>query len=366
MKLAVDLSCVALGDVAELTRIPLAILGKFVWAGRKFHITKDTIGQFLANFRKRTADVVIDYEHASAEPERAGGKPVPAAGWLKLIEDAPDDKGILWGLAEFTQRAREMIAAKEIKYISPEINFAARDKVSGGPQGATLAAIALTNRPFLDAMPEVRLSDTGWQILGRKDDVMKARKVTLAESGKQAIVFCGGEGEEEIQVEMDLGMAGLVKAPDVVHLSDITRTDDGRLDFSAIQTNGETLIAGEVFQAMQAQAALEDAVKAGKILPAQRKHYEAMALSDLAGFRELVGTMKPQVDLSEHGTGAGGGELKGDLAKVDSRLTELTKMLLSEKKDLTYGQAFKLILRENPELATERARLMKSPAVSEE
>lgn len=95
--------------VGRLKRIPLALVGRFVKAGRKFSITRDTLAQIVKNFRKRPADTVIDYEHASEHPEDAAGGPVIAAGWIQAIDDAPDANGVLWGHAEFTPRAETFI-----------------------------------------------------------------------------------------------------------------------------------------------------------------------------------------------------------------------------------------------------------------
>lgn len=355
MRFVVDLSSVQLGDVSKLTRIPLAMLGRWVKGNQKFAITRETVKALVENLRKRKADVVIDYEHASEFPELAKGGPVPAAGWLKQVEDGPDDRGVLWGLAELTQRAREMIERAEYKYISPAIHWGARDKVSGEPQGATLTSVALVNRPFLDAMPSVQLSEAGGQIL--EDEVsMKATTLRLAEGENQGkvIVTCGECGKET--------SAEALKAPEpkVVRLSDVKRADDGRFDFRAVQAEGETLVAGEVLHAMNVQTELDAAVKEGKILPAQRKHYETLALSDLDGFRELVKSMKPQVELSERGFAGGtDGTGGGDLQKLDKQLSQLAREKMQADKDLTYGQAFKTVLSERPDLKKWRAELMR-------
>jgi phage I-like protein len=55
-----------------------------------------------------------------------------------------------------------MIAAGEYKYISPVIDWGTRDRATGQVQGATLTSAALTNRPVLDHMPAIQLSDAGW------------------------------------------------------------------------------------------------------------------------------------------------------------------------------------------------------------
>src|ERR1022692_2558134 len=153
---------VRLGSVTDaLKRIPLAVLGNFQKGLQKFQITRQTLSDIVSNFRKRGADTVIDYEHASAFPELAGGQPIPAAGWISALDDGPDADGILWGSAKFTPRAVQMLRDDETRYLSPEIDWTARDKRSGKPQGATLLSAALTLRPFLDGMPAVALSD--WQ-----------------------------------------------------------------------------------------------------------------------------------------------------------------------------------------------------------
>src|SRR5438045_328868 len=85
-----------------LTRVPLTKLGRYTKreGGRfiKFAITRQAMSEAVANFRKTPMDVVIDYEHASMTPEIAAGGLVPAAGWLKSIDDGPDVDGVLWGM----------------------------------------------------------------------------------------------------------------------------------------------------------------------------------------------------------------------------------------------------------------------------
>ena len=160
----------ALGELSEgLIRIPLMKLGRFRKANQVIPLTRQLMSEVVTNFRKRKArgvdntagDVVVDYEHASEDPAVAMGGIVPAAGWLREVEDAPDANGILWGLIELTGKARAAVAAKELRYTSPFIQEM-KDKVTGEPQGATLTSVALTNKPFQEWLPAIALSD-GWQ-----------------------------------------------------------------------------------------------------------------------------------------------------------------------------------------------------------
>jgi hypothetical protein len=154
----------ALSDLrGKLARIPLATLGTWYKGARKFSITLQDLSDAVRNFRKRKADLVVDYEHASENPEVAAGGAIPAAGWLKSVDDGPDDKGILWGQAELTDDTLALVKAKKLKYVSPFLDWTQRDRANGQPQGLTFTSIALTNRPFLDAMPAIALSEAGWE-----------------------------------------------------------------------------------------------------------------------------------------------------------------------------------------------------------
>jgi phage I-like protein len=355
-RFVIDLSTIVFSEGETLTRIPLAVLGTFVKGKVKFSVTKQIMAEIIRNFAKRgTGEVVIDYEHAAEQPEVAAGGPVPASGWLKAIDDGPDKNGILWGQAEFTEKARQLIAAKEYKYISPAINFGARDKQTGEQQGATITSVALVNRPFFENLPAVQLSD-GWALANEREQQqieevpgMAQTKIMAADAG-QYKVTCGECGKETM---VPAGfMPGAQKK---VALSDVTRDKEGRLNFSEIETGENVVIAGEVFHAMQVQGELDEAVKSGKILPAQRRHFEKLALSDLPAFREIVKSMKPQLSLSEHGL-AGGEETGLDQIEqtIDTKVHETMK-----SANLGYGAALKIVASENGDLFRRRVELRK-------
>jgi hypothetical protein len=147
---------------SKLRRIPVVMICKGYKGKLQFGVTREDMAQIVRNFRARgTGEVVIDYDH-STEYAAGSGDAVPAAGWLKRIDDTPDAAGVLWGEAEFTERAAKMLAAREYKYFSPVIVWGARSKDDGEPQGTTLTSIALTNSPLLERLPAFTMSDAGW------------------------------------------------------------------------------------------------------------------------------------------------------------------------------------------------------------
>jgi hypothetical protein len=146
---------------AAVSRLPIAQLGVRYKGKQKIEITRPMLAEVVANFRKRdTGEVPIDYDH-SIEMAAGSGDPVPAAGWIKSLDDRPDGQGILWGTVQWTPKAARMIAAGEYKYVSPVIDPTVRDNKTGNPQGWTLTSAALTNQPVLQGMPPLVLSARG-------------------------------------------------------------------------------------------------------------------------------------------------------------------------------------------------------------
>jgi hypothetical protein len=185
-----------------LARIPIAITGKWVRDGNDFSITLADLEEIVRNFNgRRNGEINVDYDHASEMPEVGAGGPVPSAGRIVELEEPrllgtphppsyagrqsitwgrdplPGGEGgersetgegsrwILYGSYDPTPRARKLIESREYRYISPAINWAGRDKRTGKMTGTTLTSVALTNRPFLEELPQIRLSDPAYQLV---------------------------------------------------------------------------------------------------------------------------------------------------------------------------------------------------------
>lgn len=82
--------------------------------GREFDLPDPAV--LVLDFQDRGVDLVIDYEHQNDIPAAKLKGPIPAAGWIKEL--AADETG-LWGRVEWTTTARDMIARKEYRYLSP-------------------------------------------------------------------------------------------------------------------------------------------------------------------------------------------------------------------------------------------------------
>jgi len=150
---------IVLNDTSPVTsRIQLFRIGTFYHPHYgKFTITEDTIKNMIRNFNvsrpQSPTEMVVDYDHLSIENnEPMAGR---AAGWVKAVSDG----GALFASVEWTNEAAEFIRNKQFRFISPEWHMNYPDKESTKTLGPTLISVALTNRPFIEGMQPVVLSD---------------------------------------------------------------------------------------------------------------------------------------------------------------------------------------------------------------
>lgn len=145
----------------------------------KFTITVADLENMLANFTskrpKAPTEMVVDFEHMSvADPPVVA----PAAGWVKGLKVEGE---ALFATVEWTEDAADKIRKKEYRFISPEFSLNYRDKESGKSIGATLVAVALTNRPFLEGMLPVVLSEELAEVLTLSETTLEGINALVSE-----------------------------------------------------------------------------------------------------------------------------------------------------------------------------------------
>jgi phage I-like protein len=415
----------AAGNGPGKVRIPLAVTGTWVRGTNKFSITPDDLESIVHNFRERqNGEINVDYDHASEMPEVAAGGPIPSAGRIVGI-DSPEKLGanselrianresdsrlatrhsrsILWGWFEPTERARALVKNREYRYISPAIDWGAKNKRTGKPQGATLTSVALTNRPFLEEMPQIRLSDPGYRLVeeeARSQELEVRRKMSAAD-GHSSLPARGGEngdGERSkipdsrfktggSMKKVQLSVAdGKIKVnhPDLADeyyadpedaanalaalqspaLRDGTAAapDTGTNEvpmaqaasvLSEAEAQGKSIPAVEVFRARVEQA-LDDAVRTGKILPRRRDDWRRIALGDFGTFTRLMAEQTARIPLQPVGFSGGVPE------NVQAQVKFMAEQRMKER-GVSYGQALTEIGREQPDLIHQYRRSVSS------
>jgi hypothetical protein len=331
----------------------------------------------------------------------AAGGPVPSAGRIVRL-DQPESVGadprvrpasgahigaplqvnsryILWGWFEPTERARALIGNREYRYISPAIDWAARSKLSGRPQGTTLTSVALTNRPFLEELPQIRLSDPAYQLVGEPSGLPREggalpyianstggtmKHVNLSvedgrikiahddfqdeyfvnpEELRKALKALGLDPEAALAAALsELGTDAGLRAGQEINLKQA-----GAL-LSETEASGKSIPAVEFFRARVEQE-LDGAVNSGKVLPRQRDDWRRIALADFPTFRKIGGAQKAQVPLQPVGfSGAGPTD-------VQAQVKFLAEQRMRER-GTTFGQALSEIGREQPDLVQQYRR----------
>jgi phage I-like protein len=214
-----------------------------------------------------SAGLPIDYDHATdfGAPE---GRPAPAAGWIREL--ALRD-GAVWGRVEWTARAADSIAAREYRYVSPVFQFDPKD----GSVTRLLRA-GLTNNPNLQLTA----------IAASRATAASTRKESMEVPTQELCELLNLDGDptasEVLARVRELRAAASAVA---AHAHDPAR-------YVAIAEFERALTELNALKAQRARErathTVEDAIRAGKLTPAQREWAIAYCAADARGFQAFV------------------------------------------------------------------------------
>jgi phage I-like protein len=242
-----------------------------------------------------TAGVPIDYDHATdfAAPK---GRPAPAAGWIRELEERA---GALWGRVDWTPHGAKAITSREYRYLSPVFQYA--------PDGAVtrLLRAGLTNNPnlYLTAIsaraagavtphPErSNAMDTLLQqlceMLGLDDDASPEEVLAAVRALSDGARDDDDEDDDE-DGEGDDTSDDDCADDDDGDAADAMRAGADPARYVAVAQFQRVL--GELNQmraeraSERAERAVDDAIKAGKLIPAQRQWALSYCQADFKGF----------------------------------------------------------------------------------
>jgi phage I-like protein len=253
----------------------------------------------IAAFAANRGPLPIDYEHAQdfAAPE---GREAPAAGWIVRLEERA---GALWGQVEWTDRAAQMIAAREYRFLSPSF-LTVEDAAAKDGRITQLLGAGLVNRPALVMTALTR------NAASQQEKTMKAiaKALGLAEDAAETAVLAriGAAAAERtalagaLKLDAAADQAAMLAA--IARLqSDLEAAQAGGADkaeLAAVKKSlGEATAALAALQKKDADreidAALDEAAAEGKITPASRETYRAMCQAEggLERFKALARTL---------------------------------------------------------------------------
>lgn len=305
--------------------------------GTKFLIDQTSFDLVKAFITSRGNEIHFDYEHASLEKTAA-----PAAGWIKeLIWE--EGTGIR-ARVEWTAKAAEFIANKEYRYFSPVFYIRKSDgRVSG------LDSVALTNRPLTSNLtPILARLEAGLEKENNKEEKRMDRKQLIAALGLK-------EGATDAELLAAIEKLG-IKLPEakteikevipekITAALDLKKDDDTSTvvaSILALKQTDKTGVSRQEFEKLQAKLAkkeaadaVESAMKAGKIAPAQQEWATEYAKDDLKGFLTFVAKAPMVVPVGKL-PGKTEDKTAGTLTETDLQIAKM--MGVSEDDIKKYG-----------------------------
>jgi len=266
------------------------------WMGA-FHLDARMFAEMLEHFNAKSVDTVVDYEHESVF---GSGSDAIAAGWVTELQARDSDAGkTLFARVEWNTRAAKHISEREFRYISPTFAFHTRDRKSGKLTGASLHSIALTNTPFLDELPEVRLNSIRAALSGvdtppqeqEMDDKKKAALCALlglsADATPEQMIETARSQSVDVQGIESIGLAlGLEPGSDSVAILSSVRALKA-VGIKVDQLEAEMLPLREQAERVskiESDRRIEQARNDGKIVATNEEWATALATGDPAGF----------------------------------------------------------------------------------
>lgn len=135
------------GDIAK--RILLAPWGCVESSNGSFVVDEESVTMVLRTFEEHATDLPIDYEHQTLGGVYSSPNgQAPAAGWVKRI--LGEVSVGLFAEIEWTEQAREMLASKEYRYLSPVAIIRKSDR-----KLVAIHSAALTNKPAIVGMEPI-------------------------------------------------------------------------------------------------------------------------------------------------------------------------------------------------------------------
>lgn len=300
------------GDTSEIQLLPRG----WVKSTRgEFLVDDESVATIMLGFDAKKNDLVVDYEHQTLKDMEA-----PAAGWItRLIDKGAEG---LWAEVNWNKRAQEYLANREYRYISPVVLVRKSDK-----RAVALHSAGLTNTPAIDGMVPLAAKDVQEEE-GQEMEVLKAirEKLGLAAEAK----------DEEVLAALDQLSAAsgqIVAHKELLVLLDLAETAslaDAKAKLLAFK-NPSGYVKAEEFNALrdkllhkERDELVDEAIRAGKVTPAQKAWAETYALKDPEGFRAFVQAAPAVVPVGP--SPAAGTETKPGEALDETQLS-INKML---------------------------------------
>lgn len=241
---------------------------------------------FTENFMKAMVknSEVLKSTDAFLDENHDRGK---ALAWPEEVKSSEDGLLVKW---DFTSLGRQLVEDKIYKYFSAEIGSSI-DVDTGERVYPVLLGCALTNSPVMKNLSNVHLHEVAF-----KEETLGGKEVKDFKEIMEALADLTLSDEEKAT----LLEAYKTEDSDKVKLAEKLKDAD-----KTIVTLNETIVGLEAdlvtFADAKVEAKLSEAMKAGKITPADKETWKTILSSDFEKFSAIIDKLAVVVELDENG-----------------------------------------------------------------
>jgi len=275
----------------------------------------------LAHFAQLACDLPIDINH-STELKAPKGEPAPAIGWVMELEDR---NGAIWGRVEWNATGKQLVGERAYRYLSPVIIY---QPSSGTIVGLT--SVGITNRPNLQ-LPA----------LNHEQGAEPQEENTMLKALLAALALPETATEAEAVAKVKTLQGELTTAMNRADNPSLEKFVP-RADFDAAlakATNAEQKLAQIKTEQSETaiNAAIEQALKDGKITPATADYHKAQCRQD--GGLERFTAYCAAAPVIAGASGLEGKKVDGETKALNAEQQQIAEMFGNSAEDLEkYGK----------------------------
>lgn len=240
--------------------------------GRKFDNSHPQ--RVLDWFKSHRGDIVVDINH-STEIRAPRGEESPAAGFVKEMALRNNE---VWARVEWNTRGDEIIRRRDYRFVSPTYLVDKSGKIAG------IRSIALTNTPnlYLPALNSQGSEEA-------KDmDLEKLAKILATDPTEISVTAALNAlvaKRDELTAQLNAAQSEI---PSIDKF--MPRADYDAMAARATAAEAQLAEMKKAAHDAEVNSVLDEAKRAGKIVPATVEHYRAMCQSEagLGAFREFL------------------------------------------------------------------------------
>lgn len=247
--------------------------------------------------------MVIDYEHASEDWDIPADGGAPAAGWIEELELR--DNGI-WGRVSWTPKGADRVANKEYRFLSPVFFF---DSVT--LEVIALCSVGLVHLPNLNLVALNRRGEAQEQPMKTVLAALGLAETATEADAIKAINALRDERQKALNASEAPSLEKFV--PRAQHDETVKALNEAKIKLDAHEKATNEARVSDL---------IDGAVKAGKIAPAAKDNFTALALNNFDATKAAIEGMPAIV---AEGADADLGKDKPDTETGNKTLTESQK-----------------------------------------